>query len=30
MYSNPFDVEIPTGEGGDDYSIISARIEIDF
>lgn len=30
FYSNPFDVEIPTGEGGDDYSIISARIEIDF
>ena len=30
FYSNPFDVEIPTGEGGDDFSIISARIEIDF
>jgi len=30
LYSNPFDVEIPAGEGGDDFSIISVRVEIDF
>lgn len=30
LYTNPFDVDIPTGKGGDDFSIISARIEIDF
>ena len=30
LYSNPFDVDIPTGEGGDDFSMITARIEIDF
>ncbi len=30
LYKNPFDVEIPTSKGGDDFSMISARIEIDF
>ena len=30
LYSNPFEVEIPDGEGGDDFGILTARIEIDF
>jgi phosphate-selective porin OprO/OprP len=30
LYKDPFEYEIPTGKGGDDFSIISARIEIDF
>ena len=30
IYKNPFDVEITTGKGGDDFSLITARIEIDF
>jgi len=30
MYKDAFDVEIPTGEGGDDYGFITGRIEIDF
>jgi len=29
-YKDPMDVEIPAGEGGDDFGFISARIEIDF
>lgn len=30
LYKDPFSVEIPKGEGGDDFSILTARIEIDF
>lgn len=30
LYKDPFSVDIPKGEGGDDFSILTARIEIDF
>ena len=30
LHKDPFDVEIPKGKGGDDFGILSARIEIDF
>ncbi len=30
LYRNPLDVDIPTGKGGDDFSIFAFRIEVDF
>lgn len=30
LYKDAFDIDIPTGEGGDDFGFISLRVEVDF